>query len=152
MERELLATLERHGVVRLTPLNERSLIVAAVVIPSALIFTWIMEAVHADLRMKVGHARYLAGIGAVALWVLGDWLYNACMISSDWHATVGKRIFHLQVLDADGHRATFGQATSRHFGKFLSTFLLGIGFLMAAFSRRSQALHDVVSNTVVVLR
>jgi len=125
------------------------LILAAAVIPAAIVLTWIMEATHDDLGMKVRHARYLAGIGAVALWVFGDWFYNACMISSEWQATVGRRIFKVRILDVNGRRVTFWQATARHFSKFLSTFLLGAGFVMAAFSRRRQALHDVVAETIV---
>jgi uncharacterized RDD family membrane protein YckC len=120
------------------------------VVPSALVLTWLMEALHADLGMRVKHARYLAGIGTVALWVLGDWYYNAKMISSSWQATVGKRALGIRVLDVENQKTCFGQITARHFAKFLSTFLFGMGFLMAAFGARRQAMHDVVSNTVVV--
>jgi uncharacterized RDD family membrane protein YckC len=128
------------------------LIVAAAVVPAAIVLIWIMEASHEDLGMKVRHARYLAGIGAVALWVFGDWFYNACMMTSEWEATIGKRIFRVRILDAKGQRVTFWQATARHFSKFLSTFLLGAGFIMAAFSHRRQALHDVVADTIACSR
>lgn len=128
------------------------LILAAAVIPAAIVLTWVMEAVHDDLGMKVRHARYLAGIGAVALWVFGDWFYNACMLRSDWEATIGKRLLSVRVVDASGGRVTFWQATARHFSKFLSTFLLGAGFIMAAFSHRRQALHDVVADTIACSR
>lgn len=127
-------------------------IVAAMVVPAALVLIWLMEALHADLGMKVKHARYLAGIGTVACWVIGDWLYHARMGSGDWQATVGKRLLGVRVLDADGGSASFAQVSARHFAKFLSTFMLGVGFLMAAFSSRRQAMHDIVSNTVVVGR
>ncbi len=128
------------------------LLLAAAVVPAAIVLIWIMEAVHGDLGMKVRHARYLAGIGAVALWVLGDWFYNACMMSSEWEATVGRRIFRVRILDSSGRRVTFWQATARHFSKFLSTFLLGAGFVMAVFTKRRQALHDVVADTIACSR
>jgi uncharacterized RDD family membrane protein YckC len=125
-------------------------IVVCIVVPSAIVLIWLMEALHGDLGMKVRHARYLAGIGTVACWVIGDWLYHARLSSSDRHATVGKRLLGIRVLDASGASASFAQVSTRHFAKFLSTFLLGLGFFMAAFASRRQALHDIVSNTVVV--
>src|SRR3546814_11845536 len=37
-----------------------------------------------------------------------------------------------------------------YFGMMLSGLILGIGFLMAAFTERKQALHDMICDTVVV--
>jgi uncharacterized RDD family membrane protein YckC len=34
----------------------------------------------------------------------------------------------------------------------MSAILLGIGFLMAAFTRKKQALHDMIADTLVVNR
>lgn len=99
--------------------------------------------------MSVRHARYLSGILTVATWVIGDWIYNAKLLSSERGATVGKRAVGIRVVGL-GERVSFAQASTRHFTKFLSTFLLFFGFIMAVFTRRSQALHDVVAGTVVV--
>lgn len=126
-----------------------ALIVAAVV-PTVLVIIWIMEAIHGDLRMTVRHARYLSGILTVASWVIGDWIYNAKMLSSPRQATFGKKLMAVRVMGVHGERPSFGQASTRHFTKFLSTFLLFFGFIMAAFGRRKQALHDIVAATVVV--
>jgi uncharacterized RDD family membrane protein YckC len=44
---------------------------------------------------------------------------------------------------------TFARATGRHFAKYLSGLVFCIGFIMAAFTDRKQALHDMVAGTVV---
>jgi uncharacterized RDD family membrane protein YckC len=58
----------------------------------------------------------------------------------------------LQVVDIDGDRINFAQATGRFFGKFLSGLLLMIGFVMVAFTRRKQGLHDILAKTLVIRR
>jgi uncharacterized RDD family membrane protein YckC len=80
-----------------------------------------------------------------------QWLYFAFMESSSWQATLGKRALGIIVTDENGNRLTFGRATGRYWAKFLSYFILMIGFLMAAFTPKKQALHDMVANTLVVV-
>jgi uncharacterized RDD family membrane protein YckC/Tfp pilus assembly major pilin PilA len=87
----------------------------------------------------------------VGSWLLG-WLYFAWMHSSAWQATLGKRALGIKVVSLDGARITFARATGRYFGYLLSGLLLGIGYLMAAFTKRKQALHDKMSSTLVVSR
>lgn len=86
-----------------------------------------------------------------AVWGLG-WLYWAGLESSGWQGTVGKRAAGLMVTDMSGQRITFGRASGRYFGKILSAMLFYVGFLMAAFTAKKQALHDMLSGTLVVLR
>ena len=80
------------------------------------------------------------------------WLYSAGLHSSPWQATLGKRALGMQVTDRDGERIGFGRATLRHLGEFLSGLLLFIGYLMVAFTRRKQGLHDLIAGTLVVVR
>jgi uncharacterized RDD family membrane protein YckC/Tfp pilus assembly major pilin PilA len=87
----------------------------------------------------------------VGSWLLG-WLYFAWMHSSAWQATLGKRALGIKVVSLDGTRISFGRATGRYFGYLLSGLILGIGYLMAAFTKRKQALHDMMSSTLVVSR
>ena len=56
----------------------------------------------------------------------------------------------LQVVTAAGGRLTFGQATVRHLMKFLSLFTLSVGFMMAGWTKRHQALHDMPVDCVVI--
>lgn len=45
-----------------------------------------------------------------------------------------------------------GRAFARNFSEFLSGLILHIGFLMAAFTSRKQALHDIMTGCLVVKR
>ena len=82
--------------------------------------------------------------------ILLPWVYEALMTSMDRQATVGKMVFGLVVVGPNGERLTFARATARHFSKYLSAAILGIGFIMAAFTAGKRALHDVIAETHVV--
>ena len=81
---------------------------------------------------------------------VAQWLYYALMESSAKQATLGKMALGIRVTDLNGNRIGFGRATGRYFGTILSALILGIGFLMAAFTARKQALHDILASTLVV--
>src|SRR5215469_5227129 len=78
------------------------------------------------------------------------WLYFAVMESSQRGATVGKMVCGLRVVDRQGQRISFGRASGRFFAKFISAAILLIGYLMAAFTERKRALHDIIAGTLVV--
>jgi uncharacterized RDD family membrane protein YckC len=81
---------------------------------------------------------------------VAQWLYFALMESSSKQATLGKMAIGIRVTDLNGNRIGFGKATGRYFAKILSALILGIGFLMAAFTEKKQALHDMLAGTLVV--
>lgn len=87
-----------------------------------------------------------ADVLTFALW----WLYGALCESSEWQATPGKKALGLKVTDESGQRIDFTRATLRFFCQILSGLLMGIGYLMAAFTARKQALHDMLARTLVV--
>jgi uncharacterized RDD family membrane protein YckC len=79
-----------------------------------------------------------------------SWIYYASLESSAWQATLGKKILGLKVTDLAGNRISFARASGRFFGKILSGMILGIGFLMAGFTERKQALHDILAGCLVL--
>lgn len=81
-----------------------------------------------------------------------NWLYYALMESSKNRGTLGKMAVGIVVVNENGERISFGKATGRYFGKILSGLILGIGFIMAAFDQRKQALHDRLAKTLVINR
>ena len=95
-------------------------------------------------------SKVVTGMAFILIMAVGGWLYSAFTESSSWRATVGKRVLGLQVVTAEGDRIGFGQATVRHFMKFLSLFFLAIGFMMAGWTKRRQALHDMPSDCLVI--
>ena len=79
-------------------------------------------------------------------------VYFAWMHSRPAQATLGKMAVGIKAANADGSRISFGKGILRWLGLILSALTFGIGFLMAAFTDRKQALHDMACNTVVVDR
>jgi uncharacterized RDD family membrane protein YckC len=84
--------------------------------------------------------------------LVGGWLYFTLLEASPWQATVGKLALGIRVSDLAGGRIGWGRANARYFAKILSALILGIGYLMAAFTERKQALHDMIAATLVVRR
>ncbi len=78
------------------------------------------------------------------------WLYFALMESSSRQATLGKMALGIIVTDLNAGKISFGKATGRYFGKIISGMILYIGFIMAAFTEKKQALHDMMAGTLVV--
>jgi uncharacterized RDD family membrane protein YckC len=58
----------------------------------------------------------------------------------------------LVVTDMNGNRISFLRATGRYFAKILSALILLIGYIIAAFTARKQALHDMLASTLVLKR
>lgn len=65
--------------------------------------------------------------------------------------TPGKMALRLKVIRTDGSPINYGRAALREvLGKFISSLLLGIGYLMVAFDSRKQGLHDKIADTYVI--
>jgi len=88
-------------------------------------------------------------VSILAIMVAG-WLYFALMESSNKRATLGKMALGLVVTDMEGNKISFGKATGRYFGKIISGIILYIGFFMAGFTERKQALHDMMAGCLVI--
>ena len=82
--------------------------------------------------------------------ILGILFYFPTFESSIWQATPGKKLLNLKVTDLDGERIGFGKALIRNWSKALSVLILLIGFLMVAFTKKKQGLHDIIAGTLVI--
>lgn len=116
-------------------------------IPLALIQYQFMPAPTADPE-AMARAELTWSLINILIW----WLYAAGMHSSVYQATVGKMVLGMYVVDREGGRISFARATGRYFAEILSAMLLLIGYLMVAFTRRKQGLHDFIAGTLVVRR
>jgi uncharacterized RDD family membrane protein YckC len=85
----------------------------------------------------------------IILAVAAEWLYFALMESMKG-ATIGKMALGIIVTDLQGNRISFGRATGRYFGKIISSLTLCIGYIMAGFTQRKQALHDMIAGCLVI--
>jgi uncharacterized RDD family membrane protein YckC len=98
-----------------------------------------------ELMPMIGLFMRIALIGALI-----QWLYFSLMESSSWQAMLGKKALGLTVTDLEGRRISFGRATGRYFAKIISTLILCIGYMMAGFTAKKQALHDMIAGTLVL--
>jgi uncharacterized RDD family membrane protein YckC len=81
-----------------------------------------------------------------------DVLYYGLFESSSVQATPGKMVLGIKVTDMNGARVSFPRAVGRYFGKIISGLILGIGYLMIAFTEKKQGLHDIMAGTLVVTK
>ena len=120
----------------------------------ALAVTYVIDQVLDRVGGMLGYERSISkiasGMAFILVLAIGSWLYAAFAESSPRRATIGKRLMGLQVVTGMGGQLSFGQATVRHFMKFLSLFSAGVGFMMAGWTRRRQALHDIPLDCTVV--
>ncbi|MGL6290526.1 MAG: RDD family protein [Silanimonas sp.] len=79
-------------------------------------------------------------------------LYYGGFHSSSSQATPGKLLIGIKVARGDGDRLTPVRAGARFLATYINIFTLGIGWLLAAFTERKQALHDFICDTIVVDR
>ena len=87
------------------------------------------------------------------VFLLVQWLYFAGLESSERQATFGKSVMSLRVTNYEGQRISFGHATGRFFAKIVSGLIpLAIGYIMAGFTEKKQALHDLIAGTLVLKR
>jgi len=91
-------------------------------------------------------------LGFYAVWFAVAVAYYAGLESSEAQATFGKRALGIKVTDLEGRRISLQRAGGRWFAAAISYMSLYIGFAMAGFTQRKQALHDFMAGTLVVDR
>lgn len=78
-------------------------------------------------------------------------LYYILLDSSRKQGTWGKQIVGLKVVDLQGNRLTFGRAAGRCFGRYITCLIpFFIGFFMALFTEKKQALHELMAGCLTV--
>lgn len=78
-------------------------------------------------------------------------VYTVVMLKRFDGATLGKRVMGIKVVSATGGSLTIGQILLREvIGKFISNITCFIGFVIVVFTKKKQALHDMIANTVVI--
>lgn len=109
--------------------------------------------IGADMTSAIEEAPDMSMIGLIVYYassIIIPWLYYAFMESGNKQATLGKIALGLKVTDLSGGKISFARASGRYFGKIVSTIILFIGFAMAGFTEKKQALHDSMAECLVV--
>ncbi|MBY0506051.1 MAG: RDD family protein [Bryobacteraceae bacterium] len=97
----------------------------------------------------LGRDTAVSGLATILAYLLIQPTYEAAMTVKQ-QATLGKLALGLRVVRTDGSTLTWGRAIGRYFAQLLSSVILLIGYIMAAFDDRKQALHDRLCDTVVI--
>jgi uncharacterized RDD family membrane protein YckC len=83
--------------------------------------------------------------------LLAGWLYHAWMESSRYQGTLGKMALGLVVTDLRERPITFARASGRFFAKLITGLIpFCIGYIMAGFTEKKQALHDMIASCLVL--
>jgi uncharacterized RDD family membrane protein YckC len=114
------------------------------------IFGAVLGAVMAGLGYNLAAIEVAAEALGNLIGIVIGWLYAALLESSRHQATLGKMLLGIRVTGMNGQRISFARATGRHFAKWISAIILLIGYIMAAFTEKKQALHDIIASTLVV--
>ncbi|MEJ0054596.1 MAG: RDD family protein [Bacteroidota bacterium] len=96
-------------------------------------------------------AAFMAAMGAY--WILAmvlNIVYFSFMESSKYQATLGKMALGIIVTDMEGNKLDFGKAFIRNLCKVISNMTFTIGYIIAGFTEKQQALHDILAKTLVI--
>ncbi len=121
-----------------------------ILVPVSALVGWVAGSIYGETAGSPDEktAEAIGNVVGIIVW----WLYYASLESSARQASLGKMALGIKVVDRQGGRISFGRATGRHFAKFVSGLVLMIGYLMAGFTARKQALHDMMAGCLVVNR
>lgn len=123
--------------------------VAAIIIDG--IILWLVNFILSLIMMggftstEIDSSFYLYFSVAIIIYVF----YFPVMESSEKQATLGKMAVGIKVGNSKGERLSFMNALGRFFAKILSNITLYIGYMMAGWDPKKQALHDKLANTYV---
>jgi len=92
----------------------------------------------------------VVAINLIALDTILNWLYFTVLESSQRRATLGKMALGIAVTDMYGRRISFMRANARFWSKIISGLFFCVGYIIAGFTERKQALHDLIAGTLVI--
>jgi uncharacterized RDD family membrane protein YckC len=107
----------------------------------------ILLALFLNITLK-NNSELIVNIASVILTMI----YYVWMTNKD-RATVGKKVMGIEVRSDSTEDLTLNRIILREtIGKLISYIILLIGYIMAGFTAKKQALHDMMAKTVVVYK
>lgn len=92
----------------------------------------------------------LATVGLVYLLSFAISATYESLLIARFAATPGKMAVGLKVVRPDGAQLSIGRSIGRHFAKYISSLILGIGYLMVIWDDQKCGLHDKICDTRVI--
>jgi uncharacterized RDD family membrane protein YckC len=102
-----------------------------------------------DLGSLVAILGAMFGV-ALVVHALIHLFYHALFEASKYQGSVGKMALGIIVTDVAGQKLDFGKAFVRNLCKYISGLTLYVGYIIAGFTDKKQALHDLIAGTLVV--
>lgn len=102
-----------------------------------------------DPEQLAGMLSAMFGIG----WVISTALnifYHSLFEASKFQGSIGKIALGMKVTDLSGNKIDLMKALIRNVCKIISGAIIAIGYIMAGFTDKKQALHDMIASTLVV--
>ena len=144
------ARTARHGGNRLRapfPLRCGALLIDYIALISLVVLGTLVARMLGGGARSAGNSAETAGIMLAVLMAV----LNLGVIPGFTGLTLGKWATGLRIERSDGGPVGIGRALLRHFvGYPVSFALLGLGFIIAAFSVHGRGLHDMIAGTIVV--
>ena len=82
--------------------------------------------------------------------LLVDAIYTISMQASSQQATYGQKASDLIIVKSDGSKVGIGALVARYLISLISSIFIKLGYLVAVFTKRTQTLHDLIIDTVVI--
>jgi len=127
---------------------------------ASLLDSFLLAAVQFVLSLLIGLIISKLGIAVegdpavnMVIWLFGASISIAYAVFFTGYCgqTPGKMALRIKVIRTDGSQPSYGRAALREvLGKFVSSILLGIGYLMVIFDSQKQGLHDKIADTYVI--
>ena len=102
--------------------------------------------ISADSSIVTSLSNFISGFIGFSV----NLLYFTLFWSSKFQGTPGKILLGLKIVDANGNKISYSTALIRYISTFISSLLLGIGYLLIIFDGKKQALHDKLASTYVI--
>jgi len=109
-----------------------------------------MESMDEAQSMAMAGSMMAMGVTFQIVFFVIQTLYFALLESSSKQATIGKMVLGIIVTDINGNKLDFAKALVRNLCRIISSAILFIGYIMAAFTEKKQALHDMIASTLVL--
>jgi len=118
-----------------------------------IIFAWVIKiGIITGAGILDVHARTFFDLREFLITIMGASIFAFYFIF--FHAssgqTPGKKLLHLKVVGTDHKPIDMKKSVNRFLGYIVSALPLYFGFIMVAFNRKKQGLHDIIARTQVI--
>ena len=125
------------------------ILLVLLLMPISMLFT---SAIKIDPRNPQAMSSAMGTIGLMYLIQIIIPAVFTCFFLGRFQATPGKMALGLIVVTPERGRISYMRALGRHFAEWISYLIMGVGYIMAAFSNEKCALHDRICSTRVVYK